>query len=144
MDLTTLQLGPLWVLSALSGTGSRFSPREQSVFWDILVEVALRTPEPARSILTSLTEDRTGLLLVFELDDRPLVSGFAAVVRALADVPEETALDYKVALLRVGTGLGRARGPYGETISGTDIQLLLLVAELLDLRSPSVAGEALV
>jgi len=144
MDLPTLQLGPLWVLSALSGTGSRFSVREQRVFWDILVDVALRTPEPARSILRSLTEDRGGLLLTFELDDRPLVSGFAAVVRALGDVPAETALDYKVALLRIGTGLGRARGPYGESITGTDVQLLLLVAELLELRPSSVPGEALV
>ena len=114
------------------------------MFWDVLVDVALRTPEPARGLLTSLAEDRTSLLLAFELEDRPLVSGFAAVVRALAALPPDTAADYKLALLRIGTGLGRARGPYGETISGSDTQLLLLVAELLELRSPSLPGQALV
>ena len=144
MELRELQLGPLWVLSALSGTGNRFSDREQAVFWDVLVDVALRTPEPARGLLTSLAKDRTSLLLAFELEERPLVSGFAAVVRACADLPADVAADYKLALLRIGTGLGRARGPYGESISGSDTQLLLLVAELLEVGSAILPGQALV
>jgi hypothetical protein len=144
MDLRTLQLGPLWVLSALSGTGNRFAPRELALFWDTLVAVALRTPEPARALLVSLTDDRPQLLLAFELDERPLVSGFAAVVRALAALEPDVAEDYKVALLRIGTSLGRARGPYGESISAGDTQLLLLVADLLEIRSPRPSDGLLV
>ncbi|WP_375424672.1 hypothetical protein [uncultured Friedmanniella sp.] len=144
MDLRALELGPLWVLSALSGTGNRFDARELSAFWDALVAVALRTPEPARGLLTSLTDDRTGLLLAFELDDRPLVSGFAAVVRALASLEPAVAEDYRIALLRIGTSLGRSRGPYGERISASDTQLLLLVAELLEIRSARLSDDQLV
>lgn len=144
MDLRTLQLGPLWVLSTLSGTGNRFGPRELGVFWDTLVAVTLVTPEPARRVLTSLAEDRAGLLLAFELDERPLVSGFAAVLRALHPLEPGLAEDYKRALFRIGTSLGRARGPYGETISAADEQLLLLMAELLEIRSPRISDDILV
>ena len=62
----TLQFAPLWVLSALAGTYTRFDPYELDAFWDVLVEVTLRTPEPARSILASTTENRAGLLADFE------------------------------------------------------------------------------
>jgi hypothetical protein len=144
VDLRTLQLGPLWVLSAVSGTGNRFGPRELAVFWDTLVAVALRTPEPARRLLVSTTEDREGLLLAFELDERPLVSGFAAVLRALTPLEPAVAEAYKLALLRIGTGLGRARGPYGESISAADTQLLLLVAELLEIRNARPSNDLLV
>jgi hypothetical protein len=144
VDLRTLQLGPLWVLSALSGTSNRFGVLELSVFWDTLVAVALRTPEPARGLLVSMTEDRAGLLLAFELDERPLVSGFAAVVRALTPLEPAFAEDYKLALLRIGTSLGRARGPYGQSISASDTQLLLLVAELLEIRNARPSSDLLV
>ena len=44
---------------------------------------------------------------------------------------------YRLALLRVGAGLAKARGPYGRQVSPANEQLLLLLAELLDLRSAS-------
>ena len=75
-DMRTLQFGPFWVLSALAGTYNRFQSYELAAFWDTVVAVALRTPHPAREILTSMAADRSGLLLDFELDDRPVVSGF--------------------------------------------------------------------
>ena len=78
-DTRTLQFGPLWVLSALAGTYNRFQSYELAAFWDTLVAVALRTPRPAREILTSMAEDRSGLLLDFELDDRPVVSGLRQI-----------------------------------------------------------------
>src|SRR4030095_14868331 len=74
-EMRTLQFGALWVLSYLAGTYNRFKSYELAAFWDTVVAVALRTPHPARDILTSMTEDRPGLLLDFELDDRPVVSG---------------------------------------------------------------------
>ena len=51
-------------------------------------------------------------------------------------------MDYKIALLRIGVALGRARGPYGRSISPRDEHTLLLVAELLDMRqTPPVAED---
>ena len=144
-DLRTLQLGPLWVLSALAGTGNRFEPAELDAFWDAVVDVTLRTTGTAREVLASITEDRSGLLLDFELDDRSVVSGLTHVVAALDSRDREMADAYKLALLRIGTGVGRARGPYGRKITAEDTQTLLLVAELLEIESvPPVADDVLV
>jgi hypothetical protein len=131
----TLQFGPLWVLSALAGTYSRFDTVELAAFWDFVVEVALRTPEPARGILTSTTVDRTSLLLDFELDGRPVVSGLSHVVALLDRMGPPTDQDYRSALLRIGGAIARARGPYGRRITEDDEQKLLLVAALLDIES---------
>lgn len=130
-----LQLGPLWVLSALAGTHTRFEPYELEAFWDAVVAVSLRTPEPARQILVSTAADRTGLLLDFELDDRPVVSGLAHILAVLSRQPPATGEDYKLALLRIGSAVARARGPYGRKIAAKDHQLLLLIATLLDVDS---------
>lgn len=144
-DLRTLQLAPLWVLSALSGIHSGFGRNELDAFWDTVVEVGLRTPGTAKEILTSLTADRSGLVLDYELDDRSVVTGLGHVVAALERVPASAAYDYKLALLRIGVGMGRARGPYGRTVTPADEQALLLVAELLELRrTPPVGDNVLV
>jgi hypothetical protein len=136
-DRRTLQFGPLWVLSALAGTYTRFAPYELDAFWDTLVEVALRTPEPARGILTSTTEDRASLLLDFELDGRPVVSGLSHVVALLDRMGPPLDPDYRSALLRIGTAVARARGPYGRRVTEDDEQKLLLVAALLEIESES-------
>lgn len=133
-DRRTLQFGPLWVLSALAGA-SRFASVELEAFWDTVVEVTLRTPEPARGLLVSLARDRSGLLLAFELDDRPVVSGLSHVVAATGRLDQAQSADFRLALLRIGMGLGKARGPYGRQITFEDTQLLLLVAQLLDIES---------
>ena len=144
-ELRTLQLGPLWVLSALAGTHTRFDPDELAAFWDTLVSVTLRSSAPARAILESTTTDRAGLLIAFELDDRPVVSGLAQVVRVLDRLGPALAADYKLALLRIGMGVGRARGAYGRTLAPKDEQLLLLVAELLEIeRVPPMSDGVLV
>ena len=82
-DMRTLQFGPFWVLSALAGTYNRFESYELAAFWDTVVAVALRTSLPAREILTSMAADRSGLLLDFELDDRPVVSGLRQILQVL-------------------------------------------------------------
>ena len=141
-DLRTLQLAPLWVLSSLSGTHASFPSYELEAFWDAVVEVSLRTPSGAREILGSLAADRTGLVLDYELDDRSVVTGLAHALTAMDRLDPTTAADYKIALLRIGVALGRARGPYGRSISPRDEQTLLLVAELLELRrTPPVAED---
>ena len=132
-DLRTLQLGPLWVLSALAGTYARFDPDELDAFWDTVVAVALRTPQPARELLISISADRTGLLLDFELDDRPVVSGLGpgagrAGQAGAVDRPGLSASAWSTSR----SGLGRARGPYGRRITPEDEQMILLIAALLD------------
>jgi hypothetical protein len=144
-ELRTLQLGPLWVLSALAGRCSRFDDDELTAFWDTVVAVALRTPEPVRQFLTSTSIDRTGLLLDFELDDRPVVSGLGHVLTALDKLGAPTSRDYRLALVNIAIRLGRARGPYGRRTTPEDEQMILLIAALLDIDSaPGLPEELLV
>ena len=144
-ELRTLQLGPLWVLSALAGRCSGFEPEELAAFWDTVVAVALRTPEPTRRLLTSTSTDRTGLLLDFELDDRPVVSGLAHVLAVLDKLAPPTGPDYRLSLVNIAIGLGRARGPYGRRTTPEDEQMILLIAALLEIESaPGLPDEVLV
>jgi hypothetical protein len=144
-EMRTLQFGPLWVLSSLAGTYNRFKSYELAAFWDTVVAVALRTPRPARDILTSMAEDRSGLLLDFELDDRPVVSGLCQIVAILDRIEPETSTDFRLALLRIGIAVGRNRGPYGRTLTPENEKLLLLLAELLEMDSlPNISGDVLV
>ena len=143
-DMRTLQLGPLWVLSALAGTYSRFQPEELAAFWDTIVDVALRTPEPARQLLTSTSADRSGLLLDFELDDRPVVSGLGQLMAVLDKLDPPVGPDYRLALVNLAIGLGLARGPYGRRITPEDEQMILLLAALLEIESaPGLPEEVL-
>ena len=68
-DVRTLQLGPLWVLSALVGTHTCFAERDLAAFWDAVVSEGLRAPAASRALLGTLTVDRAGLLLVAQLLD---------------------------------------------------------------------------
>jgi hypothetical protein len=143
-EMRTLQFGPFWMLSAVAGTYNRFKSYELAVFWDTVVAVALRTPFPARDILTSLAEDRSGLLLDFELDDRPVVSGLRQIMEILDRIEPETSSDFRFALIRIGADIARNRGPYGRTIMPEQEQLLLLMAELLEIDSETDLGDVLV
>jgi hypothetical protein len=142
--MRTLQLGPFWVLSAVAGTYNRFKTYELAAFWDTVVAIALRTARPARDILTSMAEDRSDILLDFELDDRPVVSGLRQILEILDRIDPETSSDYRFALLRIGADIARNRGPYGRTITPEHEQLLLLLAELLEIDSVSDITDVLV
>ena len=144
-ELRTLQLGPVWVLSALAGTCSRFDADELAAFWDTVVAVALRTPEPARQLLTSTSGDRSGLLLDFELDDRPVVSGLGQVMAVLDRMGPPVGPDYRLALVNIAIGLGLARGPFGRRMTPQDEHMVLLIATLLEVESaPGLPDEVLV
>lgn len=138
-DVRTLQLGPLWALSALVGTHTRFAAPDLAAFWDAVVTEGLRVPADARGLLGTLTVDRSGLLLDFELDGRSVVSGLRDVVTVLG--ADERIEGYRRAIVRIGGAVARARGPYGRQISTEDLNRLLLVAQLLD-YSPSRADAA--
>jgi hypothetical protein len=142
--MRTLQFGPFWVLSAIAGTYNRFKSYELEAFWDTVVSVALRTPRPAREILTSLAADRAGLLLDFELDDRPVASGLRQILEVLDRIEPEVSSDFRWALLRIGADLARSRGPYGRTITEEQEQLVLLLAALLGMDSVSDISDVVV
>ena len=133
-DVRTLQLGPLWVLSALVGTHTRFDQPDLDAFWDAVVSEGLRAPAATRALLGTLAVDRAGLLLDLELDGRSVVSGLRDVVTVLG--PEERVEGYRRVLVRIGGAVARARGPYGRQISSEDLNRLLLVAQLLDYAPP--------
>ena len=140
-DLRTLQLGPLWVLSAIAGTHARFDSDELAAFWDTVVAVALRAPQPARDLLVSIGGDRSGLLLDFELDDRPVVSGLGQVLNALDKLEPSIGPAYRQCLVDIAIGVGRARGPFGRRITPEDEQMILLIAALLEVDlEPGLAG----
>lgn len=139
VDVRTLQLGPLWVLSALVGTHTRFAEPDLAAFWDAVVSEGLSAPSATRGLLSSLTLDRSGLLLDLELDGRSVVSGLRDVVTVLG--PDERVEGYRRVLVRIGGAVARARGPYGRQISSEDLNRLLLVAQLLD-YSPTRADAA--
>ncbi|HET7474393.1 MAG TPA: hypothetical protein VFJ97_00025 [Dermatophilaceae bacterium] len=130
-EMRSLQLGPLWVLSALAGTHGRFDPLALDALWDTVVATALRAPPQTREILTSITADRSSLVMAFELDGRPVASGLVHVADALDRVGPPLAEDFRLALLRIGDGIARAYGPFGRSITTEHRQLLLLLAELL-------------
>jgi len=142
--MRTLQFGPFWILSAIAGTYNRFKTYELEAFWDTVVAVAVRTSRPARDILTSMAEDRPGLLLDFELDDRPVVSGLRHIVDILNRLEPGASSAFRLALLRIGVGIARNRGPYGRTITPEHEQLLELIAELLEMDSAPDIGDVLV
>jgi hypothetical protein len=143
-EMRTLQFGPFWILSAIAGTYNRFKSYELEAFWDTVVAVAVRTSRPARDILTSMAEDRPGLLLDFELDDRPVVSGLRHIVDILNRLEPGASSAFRLALLRIGVGIARNRGPYGRTITPEHEQLLELIAELLEMDSAPDIGDVLV
>lgn len=136
-QLHVLQLGPLWMLSAVTGSGTTFSRLDRDVFWETVYAVTQRTSPEARSLLESVLDAGADLFLDFELDERPLVSGLRQVAEVLCGMDVELATDYKVALLRIGAGVAKARGPYGRQMTAENEVLLVMVAGLLDLRSPS-------
>ena len=136
-SLQILQLGPVWILSAVTGSGTTFSRLDLDTFWETVYAVAQRTSGAARDVIDSVLRAGPDLFLAFELDERPLVSGMRQVTEVLAGMDAQVARDYKLALLRIGVGLATARGPYGRQVSPENEQMLVLLAELLELRSSS-------
>ena len=81
--LHVLQFGPMWMLSAITGTES-FAAIDREVFAEILDNVIHRTPAEAREVLQTVADAGPDLFLDFELDDRPLVSGIRHIAEVLS------------------------------------------------------------
>lgn len=126
----TLQLGPVWVVSALVGR-SHLDELEEAAFWQSVDDAPQDSPL-AWQLMRAMTLNREWLLEEFQLDERPTVSGLNEVASLLERVPSEVSRDVRESMLRVGSGLARARGPFGQRISDQDALTLELVAQLLE------------
>ena len=126
----TLQLGPVWVVSALLGR-SHLDELEQEAFWEG-VDAAPQDSPLGWQLMQAMARNRDWLLEEFPLDDRSIVSGLSEVASLLERVPLQVSRDVREAMLRVGSGLARARGPFGRRISDQDALTLQLVAQLLE------------
>jgi hypothetical protein len=125
----TLQLGPVWVISAVIGR-NRFDELEAEAFWSA-VEDAPTSPL-SWQLMRAMTRNRDWLLNEFMLDDRSIVTGLSEVALLLERVPAQVSRNARDAMLRVGMDLARARGPFGRRVSDQDAQMLQLVAQLLE------------
>src|SRR3954447_6430298 len=137
----TLQFGPVWVVSALVGR-SRLDELEDAAFWRSVDDAPQDSPL-GWQLMRALTLNREWLLDEFELDGRSIVSGLSKVASLLERVPPEVSRDVRETMLRVGSGLARARGPFGQRISDQDALTLQLVAQLLETAEETAADNPL-
>ena len=126
----TLQLGSVWVVSALVGR-SRLDELETEAFWRSVDDAPQESPL-GWQLMRAMTLNREWLLDEFQLDHRSIVSGLNDVASLLERVPAEVSRDARQCMLRVGAGLARARGPFGQRMSDQDALTLQLVAQLLE------------
>jgi hypothetical protein len=82
--------------------------------------------------MRAMTRNRDWLLDEFMLDYRSIVTGLSEVALLLERAPAQVSRETRDAMLRVGTDLARARGPFGRRVSDQDAQMLQLVAQLLE------------
>ena len=83
-------------------------------------------------LMQAITRNRDWLLDEFILDDRSIISGLSEVTTLLERVSVESSRDTREAIVRVGSAVARARGPFGRRITDVDAQTLELVAQLLE------------
>jgi hypothetical protein len=129
-DASTLRLGPVWVLSALTGR-TAFDEDERGAFWDAVTDAALRSTGPGRAVLEATASERRWLFDEFALDGRPVVSGLLAVTRLLEVMDPDTRGDVRRTVLRIGESVALARGHFGRRMTIEDEQTLVIVEELL-------------
>src|SRR3954449_1600644 len=126
----TLQLGSVWVVSAVVGR-ARLDELEEAAFWRSVDDAPQDSPM-GWQLMRAMTLNREWLLDEFQLDRRSIASGLNEVASLLERVPPEVSRDVRASMLRVGSGLARARGPFGQRISDQDALTLQLVAQLLE------------
>ena len=127
----TLQLGPVWVVSALVGR-VHFDELEQEAFWEAVGDAPVGDYPLPWTLMQAITRNRDWLLDEFVLDDRSIISGLSRVATLLERVPVDISRATREAILRVGAGVARARGPFGRRITPEDAQTLELLAQLLE------------
>ncbi len=149
-DQQTLRLAPLWMLSAFVG-------RARPEIWELdalrdAVRATLPTTKGLGSEALQATLDDPGLMEAYERDGRPVTTGLLAAATVSAGLGPGAASSMRSALLAVGEGFARARGPFGRSITREDADTLELLDEILDVdgadphqlfasaRSPACGG----
>jgi hypothetical protein len=127
----TLQFGPIWVVSAIIGR-TRFDELERKAFADSVVAAPLGVTPLPWQLMQAIDRDADALSGEFAQDDRSIASGLSQVTTLLERVDGETSRRTREAMLRVGAGVARARGPFGRRMSEQDAQQLALVARLME------------
>jgi hypothetical protein len=127
----TLQLGPVWVTSALLGR-SHFDELEQEAFWRSVEDAPIGDSALPWQLMQAIIRNRDWLLDELMLDDRSIITGLSQVTSLLERVPLDVSRETREAILRVGSGMALARGPFGRRITDYDAQTLELLAQLLE------------
>lgn len=138
----TLQLGPVWVISALIGR-NHFDDMEQEAFWRAVEEAPIGDAALPWQLMQAISRNREWLLNEFMLDRRSIVSGLTQVTSLLEQVSPEVSRETRQAILRVGSEVARARGPFGRRITDHDAQTLELLAQLLESASETAENNPL-
>jgi hypothetical protein len=138
----TLQLGPVWVISALLGR-SHFDELEQEAFWRAVEDAPIGESALPWQLMQAITRSRDWLLDEFILDNRSIITGLSQVTSLLERVPLDISRETREAILRVGSGVARARGPFGRRITEHDGQVLELLAQLLESTAETVENNPL-
>ena len=127
----TLRLAPLWMFSALVGR-TRLETWELDAIWDA-VRATLPTTTRLGTEALQATLDDPDLVTTYERDGRPVTTGLLVAATVSARLGAGAASSMRSALLAVGEGVARARGPFGRSISRQDADTLELLAEVMDL-----------
>ena len=127
----TLRLAPLWMYGALVGR-TRLETWELDAIWDA-VRATLASTTGFGGEALQATLDDPDLVEAYERDGRPVTTGLLAAARVSAGLGADAAASLRAALLAVGEGVARARGPFGRSVSRQDADTLELLAEVLDL-----------
>ena len=130
-DQQTLRLAPLWMFSALVGR-TRLETWELDAIWEA-VRATLPTTTRLGSEALQATLDDPDLVAAYERDGRPVTTGLLAAATVSARQGAGAASSMRSALLAVGEGVARARGPFGRSISRQDADTLEMLAEIMDL-----------
>jgi hypothetical protein len=128
----TLQFAPFLILSGVAGRYRDFAVEEMAVFERWLDEAARAPGSLNREVLSSVAADITGIALDYASYDGTIVSGLTAVADVLVGQPEPEIDGFRGALIHVlGTGIARARGPYGKEATTESEQMLMMLEEFL-------------
>lgn len=141
-DWQALQFGPLWVASAVVGR-SWFDELERRAFATSLLDAPQGNLALPWQLMQAVARNQDDLFDHFVHDNRSIASGLTQVVALLTQVDIETSRLTREAMLRVGVGLARARGPFGRQVTEQDAQQLLLVALLLETPFETTEGQPL-
>jgi hypothetical protein len=127
----TLELAPFWVLAAVVGRYRGIDRPTVDAFGSALAVAAERSGL-AGDVALAARERLPGLIAELEADGRPIVSGLMEVDDLLSRLPDSEAEEFRSMLVdTVGTGIAKARGPFGAEATREDAERLELAAAIL-------------